>query len=199
MHVNEKVVIPGANRKHVITTLIVVLGLAGIIGFFYRGLGHPPNKNIPSAMLNKQAQPFQATWLQGQEFLGHAPDAKGFSLADFKGRPMILNFWASWCYSCREEAVDFEAFWQRYKDKGIVVAGIAIQDSPEAAEAFARKYGKTYILGLDTEDGKAAIDYGVTGVPETFIIDRNGVVIHKEAGPMTAQMLATFADKLLQP
>lgn len=195
---DQKVVIPGPNRKHILTTLAFVLVVAGIIGFFYRGLSHPADKNIPSAMLGKQAQPFQVSWLQGQEHLGHSPDAKGFSLADFKGRPLILNFWASWCYSCREEARDFEAFWQRYKDKGIIVAGIAIQDSPEAALQFAKTYGKTYLLGLDSEDGKAAIDYGVTGVPETFIIDRNGVVLHKEAGPMTSEKLAVFAEQLLK-
>lgn len=195
----QRVVIPGPNRKHLIAVVAFLLVAAGVIGFFYRGLSHPADKNIPSAFLGKPALPFQVAWLQGQEILGHAPDSKGFSLADFKGRPLILNFWASWCYSCREEARDFEAFWQRYKDKGIVVAGIAIQDTPEAAQQFAKAYGKTYMLGLDTEDGKAAIDYGVTGVPETFIIDRNGVVIHKEAGPMTAEKLATFADRLLQP
>lgn len=195
---DQNVVIPGPNRKHLLATLAFVLVVAGIIGFFYRGLSHPADKNIPSAFLGKPAQTFQVAWLQGQQHLGHTADAKGFSLADFKGRPLILNFWASWCYSCREEARDFEAFWQMYKDKGIAVAGIAIQDSPEAALQFAQTYGKTYMLGLDSEDGKAAIDYGVTGVPETFIIDRNGVVIHKEAGPMTTQMLAEYAEKLLK-
>lgn len=195
----QRVVVPGPNRKHLITVTVFLVLSAGIIAFFYGGLSRPANKNIPSALLGKTAMPFEVAWLQGQENLGHTPDAKGFSLADFKGRPLILNFWASWCYSCREEARDFEAFWRRYKDKGIVVAGIAIQDTPEAAAQFARAYGKTYMLGLDTEDGKAAIDYGVTGVPETFIIDRHGVVIHKEAGPMTAEKLASFADRLLQP
>ncbi|MCX6129209.1 MAG: TlpA disulfide reductase family protein [Proteobacteria bacterium] len=195
----DKVILPGAGRKHILTTLAFLVVAATVIGFFWRGLSHPADKNIPSALLGKTAQDFQVRWLQGQEHLGHIADAKGFSLADFKGRPLILNFWASWCYSCREEARDFEAFWQLYKDKGIAVVGIAIQDSPEAALAFAKTYGKTYMLGLDSEDGRAAIDYGVTGVPETFIIDRNGKVLHKEAGPMSTQMLADFADKLLAP
>jgi len=66
--------------------------------------------------------------------------------------------------------------------------GIAIQDTLENAQQFAQAYGKTYILGLD-EDGMAGIDYGVTGVPETFVIDRNGTIVHREAGPVNVAML----------
>ena len=104
----------------------------------------------------------------------------------------MLNFWASWCYSCRAEAVDFERFWKERQD--IAVVGIAIQDTVEAAKAFAAQYGKTYILGLDT-DGKIALDYGVTGVPETFFINANGVIVHKETGPVTEKMLQKYSKK----
>ena len=114
--------------------------------------------------------------------------ARGFALDDFKGRPVVVNFWASWCVSCREEARELEKFWQAVKGKNVAVVGVAIQDTVEAAQKFAKQYGKTYILGLD-EDGKAAIDYGVAGVPETFIIDASGVIVHKETGPVTAQKL----------
>lgn len=194
----DKVVIPGPNRKHLIATLFGISILVSVIGLLYRGLSHPADKNIPSALLGKPAHSFDVSWLQGRDILGIPGDTQRMTLDQFKGRPMVLNFFASWCYSCREEARDFEAFWQQYKDKGVVVVGIAIQDTPEAALQFAQTYGKTYMLGLDTEDGKAAIDYGVTGVPETFIIDRNGVIIHKEAGPMTSAVLAQFADRLLK-
>ena len=175
----------------------VFIVLAGIFLLtLWRGLHSDPNK-VPSAFLGKPALPFEVDWLQGQEFLPNARP-ENFSFDDVKGRPMILNFWASWCYSCRAEASDFEAFWQRYKSSGLVVAGIAIQDTPDAAKQFAKHYGKTYILGLDHENGKAAIDYGVTGVPETFFINRQGVVIHKEAGPVSAELLAQYADELLK-
>lgn len=192
----EKITLPGPSRKQLISMGVFAVLAGAFIFFLWRGLQVNPSK-VPSALINKQAQFFQATWLQGQQFV-QQPEEKGFSMSDFKGRPLILNFWASWCYSCRAEARDFEAFWQKYKDRGVAVVGIAIQDTPEAALAFARAYGKTYILGLDAEDGKAAIDYGVTGVPETFFIDRNGVLIHKEAGPVTAELLSQFADRLLQ-
>ena len=75
------------------------------------------------------------------------------------------------------------------------MVGIAIQDSPEDARRFAAQYGKTYILGLD-DDGAAAINYGVTGVPETFVINAEGMIIHKEAGPVTEAKLQEFAAML---
>ncbi len=196
MQSQEKVVLPGPGKKAIIIGGVFVVVSMLFLSILWRGLNSDPNK-IPSALLDKEALGFQVKWVQGQEHMT-SPRPEGFSLAEFKGRPIILNFWASWCYSCQAEAADFEAFWQRYKDKGIVVAGIAIQDSTEAALAFARKYGKTYMLGLDSEDGKAAIDYGVTGVPETFFIDRTGRVIHKEAGPVSSELLAKYAEQLLK-
>lgn len=192
----ENVVIPGRSKKQIFAMVAGVLTAVLFIAILWQGLGKDPNK-VPSALLGKPAYSFQVQWLQGQEHLGNARP-EGFGLQDFQGRPLILNFWASWCYSCRAEASDFEAFWQRYKDKGLLVAGVAIQDTPEAATSFARAFGKTYLLGLDSEDGKAAIDYGVTGVPETFFINRQGVIIHKEAGPVTAQLLAKYAEELLK-
>jgi cytochrome c biogenesis protein CcmG/thiol:disulfide interchange protein DsbE len=191
------VAIPGRSKKQIIAMVLGVLSALLFIGVLWQGLGKDPSK-IPSALLGKPASAFQVQWLQGQEHLSAAARPEGFNMKDFAGRPLILNFWASWCYSCRAEAADFEAFWQRYKDKGLLVAGIAIQDTPDAALAFAKGYGKTYILGLDADDGKAAIDYGVTGVPETFFINRQGIIIHKEAGPVSTQLLAKYADELLK-
>lgn len=196
MEVETKVVLPGAGKRQKIIISVFVVVSAIFLAVLWRGMKTNPNK-VPSAFIDKQALPFEVTWLQGQEHIP-SPRNEGFSLQDFHGKPLILNFWASWCYSCRAEAGDFEAFWRRYKDKGLIVAGIAIQDTPEAALGFAKGFGKTYMLGLDSEDGKAAIDYGVTGVPETFFINRQGVVIHKEAGPVTAQILAEYADELLK-
>jgi cytochrome c biogenesis protein CcmG/thiol:disulfide interchange protein DsbE len=196
MDAEQKVVLPGLGKRQKVLTAVFVVIAAIFLAVLWRGLRSNPDK-IPSAFLGKPALPFEVVWLQGQEHL-NSPRIEGFGLKDFAGKPLILNFWASWCYSCRAEASDFEAFWQRYRSKGLIVAGIAIQDSPEAAKQFAQGFGKTYILGLDAEDGRAAIDYGVTGVPETFFINREGIVIHKEAGPVSSQLLAEWADRLLQ-
>lgn len=181
-------------RKHLIITLSALAAAIAFVGLLALGLRNDPTQ-IPSALLNKPAKDFRVAWLLGKEHLA-TQDEEHLSLADLKGKPVILNFWASWCYSCRAEARDFEKFWQIYKDKGVIVAGIAIQDSPEAALNFADQYGKTYLLGLDV-DGRAAIDYGVTGVPETFVIDKNGRIVHKEAGPVNTMKLAEFAQMIL--
>lgn len=177
-------------RRHfLVTGVILFLGLC-IVGILTKGLTIDQTK-VPSVLIDKPASPFKVDWLQGQQFLAQA-SGKSFRLEDLKGKPLVLNFWASWCHSCREEAKDFEAFWQKHKGEDVAVVGIAIQDTPEAALEFAKYFGKTYMLGLDT-DGHAAIDYGVTGVPETFFIDRQGLIRHKEAGPVSTALL----DKML--
>jgi cytochrome c biogenesis protein CcmG/thiol:disulfide interchange protein DsbE len=143
---------------------------------------------VPSALVGKDAATFSVPILD-------SPDGK-LDLSAFKGRPVILNFWASWCTSCREEAEMLETFWQMSKDKGIQVIGIAVQDSKEAALEFARRAGKTFPVGID-ESGKVGLDYGVYGVPETFFIDASGIIRYKEAGPLTREVLLTEAERLM--
>ena len=191
---SDTVKIRPQGKRHLWVSIGIISSALVLIYFLQHGLKTNPNE-VPSALINKPAKDFTVDWLQGQEFL-NSTASPTFSLHDFKGRPVILNFWASWCYSCRAEARDFEAFWQEYKDRDIYVAGIAIQDTETKALGFARQYGKTYILGLDTQ-GEVAIDYGVTGVPETFLIDSNGYIIDKVAGPVDKKKLEEFAERLL--
>ena len=180
-------------RSNVITSIAIVITAAVFIGILTYGLMLDPKK-IPAANIGQPAKPFHVAWVKGQESL---PQAQGnmFSLSDFRGKPIILNFWASWCVSCRSEAAELEAFWKKHKNE-IAVVGIAIQDDVDEARRFADYYGKTYFLGLDV-DGRAAIDYGVSGVPETFIIDARGIIVHKEVGPVSAEMLSSLVNKTL--
>jgi cytochrome c biogenesis protein CcmG, thiol:disulfide interchange protein DsbE len=182
-------------RHLAMSALLVVIGVLFIVTLKVALTQNP--KAIPSALMDKPALPFNAQWLQGKEHLSN-PEGENFTLDSFKGRPVVLNFWASWCVSCREEARDLETFWQTQRgNTDTLIVGIAIQDTPEAAKEFAAAFGKTYILGIDV-DGKASIDYGVTGVPETFFIDRTGVVRHKEAGPVTVAMMKNLLPKIQQ-
>jgi cytochrome c biogenesis protein CcmG/thiol:disulfide interchange protein DsbE len=178
-------------KRHVLNTMILIAAALLVVLILGKGLMLNPRK-IPSALIDKPAKNFVAETLQGHVESGITPDTKEFSLETFKNKPVVLNFWASWCVSCREEARDFEAFWQKYKDRGLIIAGVAIQDEKSAAMKFAQYFGKTYILGLDLT-GNAALDYGVSGVPETFLIDRQGIIRYKEAGPMT---LKTLEEKI---
>lgn len=182
-----------ARRNHFFVSLAIVLGAALFIGVLSYGLMLDPTK-VPPANIGKPAQAFRVAWVQGQEFLPEA-GSEHFDLATLKGQPLVLNFWASWCVSCRQEAHELEKFWQEHKGQ-VRVVGIAIQDEREAARKFAAYFGKTYMLGLD-EDGKAAIDYGVSGVPETFFIDKNGIIKHKEIGPVTAAMMNDILPQIL--
>ncbi len=176
-----------AKTRHLVVSIVLILAATAVVGLLTRGLFVNVQK-VPSALVGKPAADFQLPSI----------DATGepVNLARFKGKPVILNFWASWCTSCREESEMLEVFWQLWKDKGIQVIGIAVQDTPEAAREFAQKAGKTFVLGID-ETGKVGLDYGVYGVPETFFIDASGVIRYKEAGPLTRDVLVAEANRLM--
>lgn len=174
--------------SHKLISAILIAGAIGTVALLTRGLFVNVQK-VPSALVGKDAAGFSVPALGGS--------GGTVNLADFKGKPVILNFWASWCTSCREEAEMLETFWQMSRETGIQVIGIAVQDTPEAAIEFARKAGKTFPLGID-ESGKVGLDYGVYGVPETFFIDASGVIRYKEAGPVTREVLLTEAERLMK-
>lgn len=181
-------------KKHLIITLIISIIVVGTLVILMKGLTLNPSM-VASTQIGKPATDFEVPILQGASWLPSSPDNK-IRLSSLRGKTVILNFWASWCVSCREEAMFLEAFWKRYQDKGVIVLGVAIQDTPESALEFAKLHGKTYPLAID-DSGKTTIDYGVYGVPETFIIDSNGTIVHKEAGPVTTQLLESLSSKYL--
>lgn len=115
-------------------------------------------------------------------------DGGRLSLADLRGSPVVVNFWASWCVPCREEAPLLTAAARAYEAQGLRVVGIVYQDSAESARDFMARYTQTY-PGLLDPDGRTAIDYGVFGIPETFFIDRDGIVRSRQVGPVTKEGL----------
>lgn len=98
------------------------------------------------------------------------------SLASYRGRPVILNFWASWCIPCKQEAPMLESVWKRYRSQGLVVLGVDINDVRGEARRFARNNRMSYPLVYDGP-GETLTDYGVEGVPETFFVARNGNLV----------------------
>jgi cytochrome c biogenesis protein CcmG/thiol:disulfide interchange protein DsbE len=156
--------------------LIVVLVLAGVVGMFAWALSR--EQTLASPLVGRAAPDFTMPL--------YAADSS-ISLARLRGTPIVLNFWASWCLSCREEARVLEAGWQRYGPE-VAFVGIAVNDEADAAKQFIRRYGKTYHLGSDV-DGSAAVDYGLYGVPETFFIGRDGTILSRHIGPLTAEDL----------
>lgn len=165
----------------------LLLGLA-ILAIMYYGLFYASNpREIPSAQIGKMAHPFKITTFDGHKM----------SLEELKGKPVVLNFWASWCVACRQEAHILESAHQKYTPQGIVFIGIAINDTREASLAFIRRYGKTYWLAPDDEMGNISLDYGVTAVPETFLIDRQGMIVEKVLGAIDRATLQKFIDQQL--
>lgn len=107
---------------------------------------------------------------------------KEISLGDFKGKPVVLNFWATWCGPCREEMPLFENFWNKYKDKGVVFLGVDVMDDKDNAIEFIKSTGISY-PNLYDPSGKVSSKYRVIALPATFFIDREGNIVAKNYGP----------------
>ncbi|RMF15489.1 MAG: TlpA family protein disulfide reductase [Candidatus Dadabacteria bacterium] len=110
------------------------------------------------------------------------------------GKPVIINLWASWCGGCAAEADDLEQFWLEHRDD-VTMIGIAIQDRREDALDFADRFHATYPLALDT-GGRVGIDYAITGLPETLVLDSTGIVRHRFIGAVTRGQLATVVSRI---
>jgi len=141
---------------------------------------------------------------QGQVSSGSAPDftlntfdGKQISLQSLRGKVVVLNFWASWCKPCEEEAADLEAFHKAYKDKGVVMLGADYVDTEKEALAYIKKFNITYPMGPDLGT-KMSQAYRIKGVPETFVIDKQGQLIKVIVGPTTIGDLAKIVEPLLK-
>jgi cytochrome c biogenesis protein CcmG/thiol:disulfide interchange protein DsbE len=146
-------------------------------------------RDIPSPLVGRPAAAFSLTSFDG------AP----VDLAALRGRVVVVNFWASWCYpACYEEAPVLERGWRAYRDRGVVVLGIDIQDKDEAGKKFVKDFSLTFPNAPD-RTGQVSVDYGVYGVPETFFIDRDGMIRVKQVGAVTEQVFRDTVERLLAP
>ena len=130
----------------------------------------------------------------GQRASGRAPeftlkrlDGQGdMSLASLRGKAVVVNFWASWCRPCRDEAPLLDETYRKYRRRGLVIVGVAVRDFSEDSRRFARRYGMTYPI-VKADGNRIERDYGITGVPETFFVDREGNLVGDPiAGPVDA-------------
>jgi cytochrome c biogenesis protein CcmG, thiol:disulfide interchange protein DsbE len=143
---------------------------------------------IRSPLVGRPAASFTLATLEGSPL----------SLESQRGKIVVVNFWASWCYpSCYEEAPTLERAWRAYRDRGVVVIGVDIQDTVEAGQKFIQQFGITFPNVRDT-GGKVSVDYGVYGVPETFFVDRQGRIRAKHVGALTDETFRGHLEKLLK-
>lgn len=162
---------------------LIPLGIfAVLVVFLGIGLGLNP-REIPSPLIGKPAPAFELARLQ-------EPD-KLFARKDMLGKVWLLNVWASWCVSCREE---HPVLLDLAKSDVVPLYGLNYKDKSNDALAWLKQFGDPYKLSIIDSDGRVGIDYGVYGVPETFVIDKAGLIRYKQIGPVTPQALK---DKIL--
>ncbi len=189
----EAVMLKKRSRKRRITIFVVVSLLnVGLLALLWTQLLTPRSAkhsaddsslvgDIASPLLDSQAPDFTLPVLNG--------DGTKLHLADFKGKPVVLNFWSSSCIPCRDEAPFLQQTWQKLQARGVVLLGVDTPEPQDGALAFVKKYGLTYPSVTDTLDGATGISYATVGQPETFFIDKNGLVKARWIGPLSQQGL----------
>ena len=173
----------GGRHWLVALPLVIFLALAGL--FLLRLYGGDPSK-IPSALIGHPAPQTALPALDG--LVKDGTPVPGLDPSVLKGRVSLVNVWASWCVPCHDEA---PLFTELAKDKRLQLVGINYKDAPDNARRFLGRYGNPFgIVGVDA-NGRASIEWGVYGVPETFVVGRDGQIVYKMVGPVTAENIDT--------
>jgi cytochrome c biogenesis protein CcmG, thiol:disulfide interchange protein DsbE len=176
-------------RRRLIVRLAVLVPLLLFVGlvllFLIRLFAGDPSR-IPSALIGHAAPQTNLPPITGLERDGKP--VPGIEAASFKGAVTVVNVWASWCVPCHDEAPLLVAL---ARDSRLRVVGINYKDDPENARRFLGRYGNPFAAAGADPNGRAAIEWGVYGVPETFIVGRDGRVAYKLVGPITPENLAT--------
>jgi cytochrome c biogenesis protein CcmG/thiol:disulfide interchange protein DsbE len=173
---------PRGRRILVLVPLAVFLALAAL--FLVRLFSGDPGR-IPSALIGRPAPAVDLPPMEGLERDGKP--IPGLSAADFRGNVTVVNVWASWCIPCRDEA---PFLLELASDTRIRLVGINYKDQPDNARRFLNRYGNPFMASGADQNGRAAIEWGVYGVPETFLIGRDGRIAHKLVGPLGAENFA---------
>lgn len=173
----------GNAPRAILVALAITLPVAGVLAF---GFTRNP-RALPSPLIGRPAPSFTVP-----QFAGGVLDT-----TTLRGRVLVVNFWASWCYpACYEEAPRLQRVSDRFKDRGVVVIGVNIQDQERPAREFIRQFGQTFPNGMD-RTGRISIDFGVYGVPETFIVDQDGRIVAKHVGAVPEEWMVEHIQRLL--
>jgi cytochrome c biogenesis protein CcmG/thiol:disulfide interchange protein DsbE len=158
------------------------------------GLGLKKAQN-PIISIGSQVPDFPLTMFEGYSYQG----ASEVNFADLQGKVVVLNFWASWCKPCEQEAAELEEAWRSYEEAGeVIFLGVAWTDTPDNSKEYLKRFGITYPNGPDLGSRISAIFNRNLGVPETYFIDRDGVLRHIKIGPFTSlQEIQASIDPLL--
>ena len=159
--------------------------LVAVIAVLAAGFRRDPH-DIRTGTVGNPAPAFDLERLDGSDRL---------SLAQYAGKVVVLNFWASWCIPCKEENPALAAVYERYRTSDVTLIGVVYQDTPEAAREYTERMGNTWPSVLD-DGGRIAIAYGVFGIPETFFIGPDGVIAGRHIGPIDERTLINGIEAL---
>jgi cytochrome c biogenesis protein CcmG/thiol:disulfide interchange protein DsbE len=167
---------------------IAALVVVGFLGLLVWGmLNKQPITGLSGVtMVNRAAPDFTLTTFNGATI----------SLQELRGKPVVINFWASWCPPCRIEAALLERIWRAYKDRGLIFIGVNIQDRKVDALSYLREFDITYPNGPDPT-GEISIDYGVSGLPVTFFISGQGEVVRRWVGAIEKSVLISSIEEIM--
>jgi cytochrome c biogenesis protein CcmG/thiol:disulfide interchange protein DsbE len=179
-----------AGRSRRILVLLPLVAFLGLTALFFIRLGAGDASRIPSALIGREAPATDLPAVAGLERDGKP--IPGIAAADFKGVVTVLNVWASWCVPCHDEA---PLLMQLARDSRIRLVGINYKDQTDNARRFLGRYGNPFAASGADINGRAAIEWGVYGVPETFIVGRDGRISYKLVGPITPENL----DQVMKP
>jgi len=157
--------------------LIPLAVFIAMLVFLGVGLGLDPHE-VPSPLIDKPAPVFRLQTLE--------PPSRLLSSEDMRGQVWLLNVWASWCSGCREEHPVLVEF---AKTRVVPIVGLDYKDQPDDARRWLANFGNPYVASVSDLDGRTGIEFGVYGVPETFVIDKAGVIRYKQIGPITPKVL----------
>ena len=178
--------------RRLLTVTAVVGGLVAL--FLFGLLRGPPDRDIASNLVGKPVPGFVLpVYERYQTTYGPTLD-----LADYKGKPLVLNFWASWCAPCRDEAPVLEAAWRKYGSE-VLIVGVQSQDrgARDNGRAFINQFDLSFPNVFD-DDSAVFVDYGVFGIPETFFVRPDGTLALRYTGQLTTELLDTQIEGLMQ-
>jgi len=178
--------------RRIVVLLPLAFFLALAVLFLFR-LGAGDSSRVPSALIGKPAPETNLPPLAGLERDGKP--VPGLNAADFKGAVTLLSVWASWCVPCHDEA---PLLMKLAEDRRIRIAGINYKDQPENARRFLGRYGNPFAAAGADPNGRGAIEWGVYGVPETFIVGRDGRIVFKLIGPITSDNIETVLKPAIE-
>lgn len=173
-----------------LAALAVGLGVVALLALFVWGLGR--RGSVGQQPIAVRPAPDFELQLFGQP----AGSGRAWRLSALTDQPAVVNFWASWCLPCEDEAPVLERVARRYRGR-VAFVGVDVQDTDPNARAFLDRYGVTYSNGPDP-GGDISISYGMSGVPETYFISRDGAIVRKWAGPLDEARLVQFLEELLR-